>query len=188
MTDHTLEQQEVAASQPGAARLVPVGESIKYRRRAQQAETKLQETEQMLTDLQAQLSTNEVELAASISQREQAVSKLLETHNRLTAERLLTEAGAVDVEAASLLLEKRVDLSNEVDTERLRDNIDELLTAKPFLRATKASPLPPATASSRAPNETSALQLSRAAEQAVKSGNRRDVAEYLRLRRQTAGT
>ena len=108
MAQEPVDQKEQVAEQGGGAKLVPVGESIKYRRRAQQAEIRVQEMEQKLNDLQTQLDRRTEELAAAESQRDEATSQLISSENRLVIERLLNEAGVIDLETASLLLSKKM--------------------------------------------------------------------------------
>ena len=57
---------------------------------------------------------------------------------------------------------------------------------KPFLRSGQESSLPGATASAKASVPGGFAALADAAERAIASGDRRDVAEYLRLRRQNS--
>jgi cell division septum initiation protein DivIVA len=169
----------------GEGKLVPVAESIKYRRRAQQAEGRLHELEQQLTELHSQLDRRNEELAVAEAQRDEARVQLVAAGSQRTAERLLAEAGVVDFEAAGLLLAQRMDLSSELDDETIRRGVEQLLLDKPFL-VRPSAPLPPATAAPRAERPGSFAQLTQAAERAVQTGSRRDVAEYLRLRRQGA--
>ncbi len=166
-------------------KLVPVAESIKYRRRAQQAEGRMHELEQQLTDIRTQLDRRNEELAVAEAQRDEARVQLVAAANQRSAERLLAEAGVVDFEAAGLLLTKRMDLTAELDEEAIRRGVEQLLVDKPFLVRPSAA-LPPATASPRSERTGPFAQLAQAAERAVQTGSRRDVAEYLRLRRQGA--
>ncbi len=162
-------------------RMVPVGESIKYRRRAQQAEQRLEELDRRYQQLNEQFARAE-------AQRDEAQARLAEAQNRAAAERMLAEAGVVDIEAASLLLCRRLDLAGELDTEAIADGVERLLIDKPFLAGGQkaTASLPPSTASARAGEPTAAAQLSRAAQRAAGSGGRKEIAEYLRLRRQAA--
>lgn len=192
MTHDAPQPDQASAAEPtppaaadGESRLVPVAESIKYRRRAQQAEVRLHELEQQLKDVAAQLEGRSEELAVAEAQRDEARMQLTAAGNQRSAERLLAEAGVVDLEAAGLLLGKRMDLGEELDAEAIRRGVEQLLLDKPFL-AHRSAPLPPSTASPRSSQAGSFAQLAEAAEQAVRSGSRRDVAEYLRLRRQGA--
>jgi len=189
MSQEVPDTSEQAEAQATLSKLVPVGESIKYRRRAQQAEVRIQEIEQQLADFQSQLERRNEEIAAAEAQRDELQLRLLESDNRHSAERLLGDAGVVDLETASLLLGKRVRLDEDLEPEALRQQVEQLLLDKPFLRQLPAEPgasLPPKSASPRPTHMSAASQLAQAAQRAVHSGNRRDIAEYLRLRRQTA--
>jgi len=191
MLEETMENADQTEPHTGAAKLVPVGESIKYRRRAQQAESHLQEIEQKLEELQAQFAARDAEIATAEAQRDEVRMQLTTAENRLAVERLLNQAGAVDIETASLLLSKMIDFGKQLDAELLARHVEQLLLDKPFLRGADGalSPsLPPKTASAKAPAATPTAQLAQAAERAARTGNRRDIAEYLRLRRQTATT
>ncbi len=164
---------------------MPVSESIKYRRRAQQAENHLQQVEQQLAELKGQLDHRNEDLALAEAQRDEARTQLLVAGNQRAVERLLMEAGVVDLEAAHLLLSKRMDLAAEPDDEAIRRGVEQLLLDKPFL-VRPAGALPPSSASPRPEKPGPFAQLAQAAERAVRTGSRRDVADYLRLRRQGA--
>jgi len=185
MSDAVSENPKPANSQDGDQKHVPVAEAIKYRRRAQQAEGTLQELEQQLGELQSRLGDQNDQLATAEAQRDEARMQLTVTENRLRAERRLSEAGVVDLETASMLLSKRVDFAEELDDQKLAESIEQLLLAKPFLHRSTDAALPPKTASPRSPQAATG-QLASAAKRAAESGNRRDVAEYLRLRRRAA--
>lgn len=188
MSEEIVQQeQEQQMESDGAGKLVPVGESIKYRRRAQQAETRLTELEQQLKGLQSQLDGRSDELAAAEAQRDEARSSLVEVENRSCAERMLMQSGVVDLETATMLLSKRVDLGSDIDPQAMTTKIEQLLLDKPFLRGAGEGErsLPPKTASQRT-RQGIPGKLAQAAQQAVTTGNRRDIAQYLRLRRQAA--
>ncbi len=189
MTDEQDTPQQADADPQAASKLVPVGESIRYRRRAQQAESRCEELEQQLEELQSQMERRSDELAAAESQRDETLSRLTETDNARRVERRLAAAGVTDFETAGLLLSRRVDLTEELDDEALDRRVEQLLLDKPFLRSTAAAgaALPPVSASPRA-GDAAAGQLAHAAERAAQTGNRRDVADYLRLRRSTAAS
>jgi len=172
------------AAEPPADKLVPVGESIKYRRRAQQAEGRVGQFEQQLTEMQTQLEQRAEELATAEAQRDEARQQLTQLNNRFIADRLLSQAGVVDLEAAHLLLSARVDLGDELEPSQVEDAVGQLVVDKPFLRGT--APLPPKSASARGSAGAVAARIAQAAQTAAKSGSRRDVAEYLRLRRQAS--
>ena len=103
----------------------------------------------------------------------------------MTAERFLSQAGVIDRETASMLLAKRLDLDEPQDSHVLRDAVEQLLLDKPYLRGIE-SHLPSKTASVRTNDVGTIGQLARIAQRAAQSGHRKDVAEYLRLRRQVA--
>ncbi len=124
------------------------------------------------------------ELASAESQRDEAFSHLTEAENRLSLERMLYASGVIDVETAELLVSKKLKLNQSIDGEQLRQCIEQLLLDKPFLR--QSFSLPPGTAAAKSHRAAKASQLADAAARAVRSGSRRDIAEYLRLRRRTA--
>ncbi|HOG29196.1 MAG TPA: hypothetical protein PLT35_07940 [Vicinamibacterales bacterium] len=172
------------AESPAPGRLVPVAESIRYRRRAQQAEARIHDLEQQFREVQAQLEDQRNQLALAEAQRDEARQQILFAENRIAAERALVESGVTDLEAASILLSKRVDLNEPLGADALGRHVEQLLLDKPYLRAA-AGGLPPPTAAPK-PRQAPAADLADAARRAAHSGNRRDVADYLRLRRQLA--
>lgn len=177
MNDPTQDTPTPDEAQPDSPGLVPVAESIKYRRRAQQAERRAEELERRLAERADQLATAE-------AQRDEAAQQLAATENRAAAERMLTEAGVADLEAASLLLARRVDLAQPAEGDSLRTAVEQLLLDKPFLRSA-APQLPPTSAGERGGAPLGA-QLAQAADRAARQGDRRSIANYLRLRRQAA--
>jgi small-conductance mechanosensitive channel len=198
-----MSQESVENAQPDEARdldepgratggaepkLVPVAESIKYRRRAQQAEERLQQVEQQLKDVQQQVQQRADEIAQAQAQRDDAKQRIVEMRNRLLAQRLMSQAGVIDAEAAWTLLQDRMDLGKELDEDAIARGVEGLLLDKPFLRQSPHPPVGPATASARAPAAARAAQLAQAADRAARSGGRKDIANYLRLRRQAAPT
>ncbi len=151
------------------------------------------EPDDQLRTLQEQLDRRVEQLALAEAQRDEANSRLTEVQSRAAAERMLLEAGAADMETASLLLAKRIDLAESPSREKLAGVVETLLLEKPFLRATSqtdpiASPMPAVTSSPRNAAPRGETQLANVAQRAAASGNRRDIAEYLRLRRQLAQT
>ncbi|MGC9455367.1 MAG: hypothetical protein ACP5HU_10960 [Phycisphaerae bacterium] len=186
MSENTPEQTTTGEADPAEQKLVPVGESIKYRRRAQQAEGRLQELQQKLEELEAQLSSSRDEIATAEAQRDEAGARAMELENRLAMERKLSQAGVVDIETASVLLSKRLDLSEPLDDGQLDRQVEQLLTDKPFLATSGVADLPGKTASPRPSERSGSGELAAAARRAVGSGDRRDIAEYLRLRRMAA--
>ncbi|MEM7578054.1 MAG: hypothetical protein AAF328_11350 [Planctomycetota bacterium] len=161
--DPTDPQSGPNVGQPESGdRLVPVTESIRYRKRAQQAETQAQALQERIDQMARTLSENEQTIAS------------LERRQRIDAE--LAKADAVDLDVARLLTEVAVSAMDEPD---VAEAIDELRRHKPYLfrsRSRAARSMGPT------PHDL-ASPLEDAAERAVASGDRRDLLHYLRLRR-----
>ncbi len=150
--------------------MVPVSEAIKYRKRAQTAEQqvqqlteKLQNSQQIQQDTQAQLNKKEQE-------------------NKLTQE--LVQAGVVDVEAALLLAQKKAETYQ--DNHDMRGLIEALRNERPYLFSHPVGEVSASLAAPTAGVRSSGggvNNLLRSAQRAQQSGNRRDMHEYLRMRR-----
>jgi hypothetical protein len=159
-TNHEQEAQEQEE------RVVPVSESIRYRRRAQLSEKKAGELE--------------LELARTRSQAEELAGKLegLSVENKLLAK--LAQAGATDLEAALLLAKTRLaDDGGEID-----NIVSQLKKEKPHLfgQAARTVAAKTAGAKDKAAPATSALE--RAAGKASQSAHSRaSLHEYMRARR-----
>jgi len=178
------DQQQLSAAQSGQSQtekvfdsnsvdtehLVPVSEAIKYRKRAQIAEQQVEQLSQKLQEREREQETiqkrlGEVQLETELTQR-------------------LVKAGAVDIELALLLAKKKLSGGGEMDTQAL---VAELQKDRPILfsdsigetAATLAGP----TAGLRPQNRGGLSNLSQKARQAQQSGSRKDMQEYLRLRR-----
>jgi len=149
---------------PSQDKLVPVSEAIRYRKRAQTAEQKLEEFNEDLHALQAKLS--EANQTITVLDRRQKMDALL------------TESDAVDLEAARLLTEHAVALMEEPD---IKLAVEDLRRSKPYLFRRR----PQGGATSMAPSIGHDNQdpADLAADQAMRSGDRRDLLRYLRLRR-----
>jgi hypothetical protein len=147
----------------GGERLVPVSEAIRYRKRAQAAE-------QRLDELKGQLEGTRAELEGVRG----TVQKL---ERRQKIDEMLTESEAVDVEVARLLTEAAVELMEQPD---IRLAVEDLRRQKPYLFRRRAGGATAMPAHGRGEDRGDA---SRAAERAVVSGDRRDLLRYLRLRR-----
>jgi TolA-binding protein len=166
-TDETVQEQDLETTGDDVTRLVPVAESIRYRRRAQSAERKTQDLADQLAQANQRIAQMSDDLAA------------LELDRNLS--RKLTSAGAVDLEAAALIAKARLadDADGDMDAciEQLRKEKGYLFTASErsvTLRKT-------AGAKERiSPRQT---LLERAARRATKTQRRGDLQEYLRLRR-----
>lgn len=165
-SDESAESSDQTPAEDHGSRsekLVPVTEAIRYRKRAQAAE-------QQLASLQSQLDELRVQLDAS---RETITS--LERRQKIDA--MLAESDAIDLETARLLTETAVAGMDEPDVEQA---VADLRRHKPYLfrrRVGSGS----ASMSPRLTDENAGAE--KAAERALGSGNRRDLLEYLRLRR-----
>lgn len=160
------EQDEAATGEPHPAnqpeaRLVPVTEAIRYRKRAQSAEQQLESTRSKLDELEHQLHDAQ-ELITSLERRQ-----------RIDA--LLAESDAIDLEAARLLTERIV---AEMDEPDVKAAVEDLRRHKPYLfRRSHAA------RSSSAAVDGARLDADHAAAEARATGDRRDLLRYLRLRR-----
>ena len=149
--------------------LVPVGESIRYRKRAQAAEQKLAELDGQLQESNERSNG----LAAELEELRQ---------DRKLSESLIS-AGAGDIETALLVAKKRIEASDgEVDVDSVVESIRKdkgFLFGKGDSFASSMRTLP-------VRDKTSGVRgaVEKAARNAAGSGNRRDVQEYMRVRRQ----
>jgi hypothetical protein len=161
-------EQDVDVSIDEKAKLVPVVESIRYRKRAQSAERK------------AEI------LAEKLEQANKKVSEISDEIQELRIERQLIQklvnAGAVDLESAVIVARAKV---KDESSETLDSCIDKLRKEKSFLfepSNTVKSFQKTAILRDRATQRSVALE--RAANKATNSGNSVDLQEYLRLRRE----
>jgi len=149
-------------------KLVPVGESIRYRKRAQSAEKQAQ-------DLAEQLAR----ASASLEQME-AERDRLQLEKKLT--RQLSAAGAIDLEAAVLIAQSRINEDGAAGD--VTDCVERLRNEKPYLfgrgNETATSRKTAGAKERVAPNRTA---LERAAAQAARTGKPADLHQYLKLRR-----
>lgn len=149
-------------------RFVPVTESIRYRKRAQSAEKKLETLSEQLTLAKEQ--TTKLSEQLSNIQSEQELMR------RLSAE------ATVDLEAAVLIAKAKMQGKDDTDLDSL---IEQIKKEKPYLfyenNRTTSAAQKTAAAKERLPNSQSVLE--RAAKKAATTGNRDDLQEYLKLRR-----
>ena len=150
-------------------RLVPVSEAIRYRKRAQSAEKRVDELGQ--------------ELATSRKKSEQLNERLKDVSFEQELVTKLTSAGAGDIEAAVLMARARMDDSaQEVGVDSV---VERLIKEKGYLfEGRQAGPVAGKTAGVKDRKPSGQGVLERAAKRAATSGNRTDVQEYLRVRRQ----
>lgn len=172
-----------------------IQESIKYRRRAQDAERRTEALEAELADLRDGRDQHASALQARLDQTEAEAESLrgrlegLERDRNL--ERALAQAGAADTESALALARER--LAGRDTPDDLADFARALLEEKPHLAGTpaQASPrrpvLPPKTAGARpASDDAPQRAADRLAERARETGRHGDVLAYMRARRGAA--
>ncbi len=148
-------------------RLVPVGESIRYRKRAQSAEQ--------------EVATLQQQLEASEEKNRQLEGELSESRLEQELVSSLTAAGANDLEAAVLLAKARM---KEADGE-VEAVVEQLKKEKSYLfEATGTSAVGTKTLGVKERKPSGQSVLERAAKRAATSANRADVQEYMRVRRQ----
>ncbi|MHC4791604.1 MAG: hypothetical protein ACYS8Y_09250 [Planctomycetota bacterium] len=151
-------------------KLVPVGESIRYRRRAQSAEKKAETLAEQL--MQATQEAREMAEELNRTKTEQELTR------KLVAERV------EDLEAAVLIAKARIEDEPEAD---LNGVIEQLKKDKQYLFSGSSSgrfdttAQRTAAAKDRVTNKQ--IILEGAAKKAATTGNRTDLQEYLKLRR-----
>ena len=169
--------QSQAESEPESTmndhdRMVPVSEAIKYRRRAQTAEQEVEALAQQLKD--SEKAQREVH-----TRYDEAILE-----NRLTKH--LLQAGALDIEVALLLARQNAGTVNG-EKKDIECVIDNLRAERPYLFSCKSneviSNLAGPTAGVRGQNTGSMSHLTRLAQKAQVSGSRKDMQEYLRVKR-----
>jgi hypothetical protein len=166
-TQDILSEDTTPASDNDSTKLVPVAESIRYRKRAQSAEKKIEE----LTEQLAQAKAQTAELSEQLSD--------IQTEQKLM--RQLAAAGAVDLETAVLITKARLQDKDDVDAIGM---IEQLKKEKQFLFTSGSlSPAPTKTSGARDRVTKSQTLLERAAKKAATTGSRTDLHEYLKLRR-----
>jgi hypothetical protein len=146
-------------------RLVPVTESIRYRKRAQSAERELEQAREQVAALRQQ-----------VDQSRETIDAL---ERRQRVHELLADADAVDVEVAALLTEQAVAAMAEPDVKLA---VDELRRAKPYLFRHRP-PRRAETMAGRIPADAAHDDADHAAQHAAATGDRQDLLRYLRLRR-----
>ncbi len=166
-TQEVLSDDIVETSEADSVKLVPVAESIRYRKRAQSAEKKVES----LTEQLAQAQENTVKLSEQLSDI-QAEQTLMHK---------LISAGAVDIESAVLLAKARLQGNKEADPDAV---IEQLKKEKQYLFS-PTDELVTATKTAGAKERSTNVHtiLERAAKKAATTGNRTDLHEYLKLRR-----
>jgi len=170
-------------------KLTDVRESIRYRRRAQEAERRCAALESEIEELRqshaAQAGSLEDGLASERRERESLEHRLEQLQAERRLERELIRAGARDPETAMLVARERLATAGDadVDVEKLaRDLLDE----KPYLKAEHREEVPPlgrASQPARPSQKDRKGRTERLASAAKASGRRTDIVEYMRARR-----
>lgn len=191
MSENLSQNIEQNETDSDAVKLVPVTESIKYRKRAQQAESKILEYEQQLNNLKQEMQDTKQQLDKTNLQRDEMLCELIETDNRRSIENSLAQAGAVDIETAMMILSGRINFKDKIQEKELASEIEKLFADKPFLAKQAESAavnwsMPSVTSSAKQTENQSSAQLGDLAKRAATSGSRKDIGQYLRLRRQLA--
>jgi len=165
--ENLMSETEAEHNDGENSKLVPVAESIRYRKRAQGAEKKAEALAQQLAEAKAEVR----DLAEQLSN--------VRIEQELT--RKLATAGAVDLETAVLIAKARMETEEEADLDGV---IGELKKEKQYLFAsTKTAARAGKTAGVKDRMQSSQTIVERAAKKAATTGNRTDLQEYLRLRR-----
>ena len=166
-TQEILSADIAGHSENNNLKLVPVSESIRHRKRAQSAEKKIEALAEQLAEAKAE-AKEAAEQLRSIQAEQELIHKL-------------AAAGTVDMETAVLLAKARIESETEADMDSV---IKQLKNEKQYLFAgTGGAVTARKTAGARERVESSQTILERAAKKAATTGNRTDLQEYLKLRR-----
>ena len=148
-------------------RLVPVAESIRYRKRAQSAEKQVEALAEQLAEAKSQAARAGEELEG-VRREERIVRKL-------------AGCGVVDLEAAVLLAKAKLEGEPGADLDAV---IEQLTREKQYLFAeANRAAAAKKTSGVRERVQNSRTVLEKAAKKAATTGNRADLQEYLKLRR-----
>ena len=163
LSETTVEQESSESS-----KLVPVAESIRYRKRAQSAEKKVEILSEQLAEAESQ--------AAKMSEQLSGIRLEQELTQRLSA------AGSIDLETALLIGKAKLKGSDGSDLDAC---VEQLKREKPYLFTKERAVVRTAQKTAGAKERTTGGQtiLEKAAKKAATTGNRADLQEYLKLRR-----
>lgn len=173
-------------------KLVDVRESIRYRRRAQEAEQRCADLEAELQELRlaqdGQAQSLEATLDQERRQREQAELHVQQLQTERQIERELIRAGTCDPETALLLVRERLSAAGD-EVVNVPELVGKLLEEKPHLKTSHREPVPPIGRTSQGvrPGESNGpTRLRKLAAEARDSGQRNDLVQYMRARRTAA--
>jgi len=165
--ENVLSETEAGQGDGDNLKLVPVAESIRYRKRAQSAEKKVEALAEQL----AQAKARACEMDEQLND--------IQVEQRLT--RKLAAVGAVDLETAILIAKARIKEETEADLDVV---IEQLRREKQYLFAEAGAPaVTKKTAGAKDRIQNGQTILERAAKKASMTGSRTDLQEYLKLRR-----
>jgi len=166
-TQDVLSEDITETSDSDNTKLVPVAESIRYRKRAQSAEKKIE----VLTEQLAEANEKAAQMSEQLSGL-QAEQKLM---------RKLAEEGTADLEAAFLIVKARMQGQDQADIDGL---IEQLKNEKQYLfGGAPGTVTAKKTAGARERISTGRAIVEKAAKKAATTGSRTDLQEYLKLRR-----
>ena len=161
---------EVEQADGEGLKLVPVAESIRYQRRAQSAERKVEALANQLSQLESQ-TAQMVEQLGDIQLLERELM------------RKLAAAGVVDLEGAVLIAKTRLKGQEKAD---LDGCVEQLRKEKQYLfvdKLLRSSAVIQKTAGVKDIATTAQTVLEKAAKRAAATGSRTDLQDYLKLRR-----
>ena len=166
-TQENLSEDITGAGESDNAKLVPVAESIRYRKRAQSAEKKIEDLTEQLAEAN--------ETAAQMSEQLSSIQNEQKLMRKLAAEH------TADLEAAVLIVKARIQGQDEADIDGV---IEQLKKEKPYLFGGAPGTVT-ATKTAGARQRVSGNQtiIEKAAQKAAATGSRTDLHEYLKLRR-----
>jgi len=166
-TQGVLSEDIAETSDNDSTKLVPVAESIRYRKRAQSAEKKIED----LTEQLAEANEN----AAQMSEQLSSIRTEQELMRKLAAEH------TADMEAAVLIVKARTQGKDDADFDGV---IEQLKKEKPYLfGGTSGAATAKKTAGVRERISGNQTMIEKAAKKAATTGSRTDLQEYLKLRR-----
>jgi len=172
-TDHGVSSTGTAEPRVEEVKLVPVVEAIRYRKRAQAAEKRVDELQVKLSEVESHLHETKRQIDDARRDRE--------------VRHALIDAGALDVETARLLVENVLGEGTDEDVERgIGEVVRMVRERKPFLfRSEQALSSEGAVMGGhlRPQQIRRATPIHHAASEARQSGRRQDLLRYMRLRR-----
>jgi hypothetical protein len=174
LSEDKVEQQDL-----NNARLVPIGESIRYHKRAQGAERRVEELAGELAEARADAARLVNELKAT--QKEQELMKRLASEGTrdLEAAVLIAKSRLAETDKAGSTSSQQADLNNVV--EQLKKEKQYLFCGQFSEKVQTGTAM--RTSPAKEPRQGTATAIDRAARKAVGTGSRADLQEYMRKRR-----